>query len=165
MRRVDKSDYQEFLRAYPWHYHIVLDEHLLKKVSDKRALELLRRMCFFLCKRYLHRSFSKRPLEERFHWMAVFQGNRLYQSRHVHVLLYVPPGLWKEMKVLRRLRVNGAIESAWIAGRWAMRIKDGPLFVWKRFISDEQDNRAAATYVTRLVSPSGWNEAEVYFSQ
>lgn len=164
VRRVSKSDYQQFLRSRPWHVHVVLDEQAMKQMSDNRALELARRWNYFLCKAALHRRFSSFALDDRFHWIAVFQGSRDARNRHMHLLLYVPPTLWASSRV-RELRLRSAVQTTWLRARHAARAAPAPLFVWNRFIGTDEDSRSVATYVSRYVSPADWNEAEIVFSQ
>lgn len=162
MRRVTKADYQDFLRSVPWQIHVVLDEQALKTMSDRAALELVQRLSFDLCKTNLHRKFSKFPLSDRCHWMGVFQGTRDARSRHLHVMIYIPPSLWRD-SCLRKLRIKSAVQSSWLRVRCG--IARTPDFVWQRVISGAADSTSVATYVSRLITPDDWDIGSVYFSQ
>jgi hypothetical protein len=133
----------------------------LSKVSDKRALDALRRTNYQLCKQFLRRRFSNKPLEERFHWIAFFQGQRDAGTRHLHVLFYVPAAQ-RPKTPFENLKMQSAIQAAWLQAREGAR----PVFPWIRTIQGESDNASVATYVSRYCLPVEWNNCgDVHFSQ
>ncbi len=164
MRQIAKSDYQGFLRSIPWQVHLVLDEQVLKRISDNAALELARKLGFHLCKMNLHSKFSTFALKERFHWVAIFQGTRDAGNRHLHIMIYFPPKLWRG-SVARRLRIMSAVQRAWLKARRSVGKAKMPIWIWQRVISGDEDSASVATYVSRFITPGDWNIGNVYFSQ
>ena len=154
-----KTHIQTWLREIPWALHLVLSPTDLKFSSDERALAALRKMNFFLCKRYLRRRFSKSCLEHRFHWIAFFQGTREAGNRHLHVLIYVPTGL-RPATPFEEMKLKTMVRGAWLCAREGC----GSLFPWVRAIQDGGDSRRVATYVSRYCSMTSWNEQDVRFS-
>lgn len=155
-----KHDIQDWLRGEPWAFHLVIEPADLRCASDDRALRALRRMNYLLCKALVGRYFHKKPLAERVHWTAFFQGTRDASDRHVHVLIHVPEQL-RPTTAFAELKLKSTIQTAWLNARDRI----GPPLIWVRAIKDESDSRSVATYVSRDCSIAAWNEKDVHFSQ
>jgi len=154
-----KSDLQDWLRSIPWSHHIVIDPNQLRRWSNERALRSLKKMNYHICKRLLHRRFAMAPLDERFHWIAFYQGDRTAGTLHLHILLHTPVSM-RPSSAFEGMKLSSALHTAWLSGR-----DGGPLWPWMRVIREEGDSRSAATYVSRLCSASSWNDQGVQFSQ
>ncbi len=155
-----KGDIQEWLRGVPWTLHLVLSASDLRSCSDERALNALRKMNYRLCRRLLHRRFSEKPLEQRFHWIAFAQGQRDAATRHLHVLIHSPESV-RPTSPFGMMKLTTAVQSAWLSERDSL----GPLLPWVRAINGAGDSRSVATYVSRYCSTAAWNGEDVHFSQ
>jgi hypothetical protein len=157
---VTKHEIQCIFQNSRWHIHLVVDEHHLGKMTEDLIIGRLKELNFRLCKRFLHRRFAKFKLEEKFHWTAVFQGNKDACKRHAHVLIHVP-SCAPMRSAWECLRLRSSIQMEWLR----IRGRDEPLFLWFRPIRDSGDSRAVATYITRELTRKGWEHEDVHFSQ
>lgn len=154
-----KRDLQRWLREIPWAIHLVVSEHELARCGDAAALESLRRTNYAMCKRFLPRRFARLPVQERFHWAAVFHGDKLSGTRHLHLLFYAPPK-HKPMDEKEAHELQCALQEEWLASR----LPGTPTAPWTRPVLSEADNKSVATYVSRFSAKAGW-ELGVIFSQ
>ena len=155
---IKKHNIQFALRDCDWHIHMVMDANFVRRTTEIGCLENMRKLNFGLCKDLLPRRFAEFELDERFHWVAVFQGSHDALNRHGHFLLHVPTAINVEQP-LQRIRLNAAIGKYWAGLRWG----NGSLLPWYRYVEDLADNNAVATYVSRDLTRQAW-EKDVYFS-
>jgi hypothetical protein len=157
---ITKRDIQDLFRGYRWHFHVVIEPRDVMWMGDQEALTQLRLLNYRLCKWWLPKRFAELPLERRFHWAAFFQGSRDAGTRHLHVLLYVPPSV-PMATTLERVKLNSSIQQIWLG------VRDGNsvFWLWKRPIEDAGGSRAAATYVSRQLTRVSWGAEDVHFSQ
>lgn len=148
---------QDWLRAHPWGLHVVLESEVVQPTSDACILNRLKKANYLLCKRFLHRRFSKRPLEQRFHYIAFFQGHRDAGTRHVHVLVHIPQCV-RPANSIQQFKLRSAVQTAWLAA------SDKVYFPWVRAIKDVADSCGAATYVSRYCSFAYFTGGDIQFS-
>jgi hypothetical protein len=159
MSNPNKEAMQSLIRRHEWAYHLVIPGRDVMRMGDQGALSRMKELNFGLCKRRLGRKFASFPLDERFHWLGIFQGRREFGSRHLHVLLYVPSAV-PSSSSFQQLRLSQGIQSMWL------RVRDhhSALWLWNRRIDGDADNKAVATYVSRELTGTSWAE-DVHFSQ
>ena len=120
----------------------------------------VRELNYRLCRRFLHRRFSKFSLEDRIHWVGFPDGMRDAGTRHAHLLMHIPGSVPMDT-AFQRLKVKSGLQTEWL------RVSDryAPFFLWARWIDGCVDNRAVATYVSRELTPRLWEREELWFSQ
>jgi len=153
-----KKDIQTFLRNWRWHLHFGLDAATVMPHLDSELTGSLNRLNFRLCKRFLHRKFSEDPVDRRIHSVALFQGTRAARTRHLHVLIHIPPHIDWNANFARRVRQ--AVQTEWLG----VRPPKAPPFAWCNSLPEGADSNAAATYVSRHLNSALWEGDEVYFS-
>ena len=157
MTKFDKHAVQDWLRQHPWGMHFILDAEAVQPAADDCIANSLKKTNYLLCKRFLDRRFSKRPLAERFHYIGFFQGQRDAGTRHIHVLLHVPECA-RSKDSFQQLKLRSAVQTAWIVSSTTAH------FPWVRTIQDADDNSSVATYVSRHCSAASWFSGDVQFS-
>ena len=153
----DKHAVQDWLRQHSWGMHLVLDAEAVQPASDACIANSLKKANYLLCKRFLNRRFSKRPLAERFHYIGFFQGRREAGTRHIHVLVHIPECA-RPKDSFQQFKLRSALQTAWIVSNETAH------FPWVRMIQDADDNSSVATYVSRYCSAASWFSGDVQFS-
>ena len=82
-------------------------------MGDEVVKAQLRELNYRLCRRFLHRRFSKFSLEDRIHWVGFPDGMRDAGTRHAHLLMHIPGSVPMDT-AFQRLKVKSGLQTEWL---------------------------------------------------
>jgi len=95
---ISKEHYQNFLKSISFEYFITVEPNPRYRMAEGDVISRVRKIEFYLNKKYLRSTFSKWKPEDRL-WFIIFrEGSKRNGTEHFHIMLHVPKKFYRKSR-------------------------------------------------------------------